>query len=228
MDLRYEFAKCSGKDQGNITARYMGDIITNYKCHFFMNSREHIDFRLRTFVVSSLPKNYSLTSNIDLSTLEQRNYATELPFLELKAFNKKIYRDGCKNHPCGTFSNNGFRSPNNYDYYTCPTFFTGGNCEKLELPRKPEECGPQTIKTEKKPKTQPIDINTDCYYNIQPYHKTKQVQVKFTPIGEAIHWPCTSGKILEVKYDKDKSKDGIMPCGKMTNFTVKGSKVSNF
>uniref|UniRef100_A0A0K0FSZ1 Uncharacterized protein n=1 Tax=Strongyloides venezuelensis TaxID=75913 RepID=A0A0K0FSZ1_STRVS len=43
----------------------------------------------------------------------------------------------------------------------------------------------------------------------------KKFKAKLTPIT------------LEVKYEKDKSKDGVMPCGKMLELTVIESKGSN-
>uniref|UniRef100_A0A0K0FQT9 Major sperm protein n=1 Tax=Strongyloides venezuelensis TaxID=75913 RepID=A0A0K0FQT9_STRVS len=69
-----------------------------------------------------------------------------------------------------------------------------------------------------------LDLNAECFYKIKPPSKSKKVRVKFTPIISSVHWDCKRYKILEIKYNTDKSKDGVMPCGKMIEFTVTGSK----
>uniref|UniRef100_A0A0N5BZ68 Metalloendopeptidase n=1 Tax=Strongyloides papillosus TaxID=174720 RepID=A0A0N5BZ68_STREA len=222
--LRYEFAKCLGKHQGNITDNNMPDVMRTYNCFFYNDLKDYMKFDLDPKTVYAFPKKYSLTNNIEPKTLEQRNYAAELSFTDLKGLDGKICKDECKKYSPVTCKNSGFRNSAKCDSCVCPFFYNGRKCEKLVKPKKSHYCGSQYKTAKRNTNTQVLDINAECYYKIKPYYKKRKVQVKFTPIGGPIRWPCNSSKILEVKYEKDKSKDGVMPCGQMKEFTVKSDK----
>uniref|UniRef100_A0A0K0FQT5 EGF-like domain-containing protein n=1 Tax=Strongyloides venezuelensis TaxID=75913 RepID=A0A0K0FQT5_STRVS len=224
MELRYEFSKCVGKHQGQINEVNMAYVLKNYKCHFYHRLNGYMDFDLEPFIVTATFKRKKSTNITEPSALEQRNHAADFSFNDLKRLNSKVCGEECEDHPCGTCDNYGFRNVKNCDFCICPFFFTGGNCENLEKPKKPDDCGPQDITATKNEITRTLDINAECYYNIKPEKSSKRVRVKFIPIGDSIHWPCSSSKLLEVKYEKDRSKDGIMPCGKMKEFNVTASK----
>uniref|UniRef100_A0A0N5BZ69 EGF-like domain-containing protein n=1 Tax=Strongyloides papillosus TaxID=174720 RepID=A0A0N5BZ69_STREA len=222
-DMRYQITKCLYKYRtSEFLADSIIDLLTHYYCEF-VNPREttvDINDNLLEFSGLKSPKSYG----IDPSNLEQRDYSAEISFCDVKSLNENICKNSCAGKSCKKYKNYGYANPRNCEQTICPFFFNGTYCDKLMTPKRPDYCGNPSLTATSGKKFHVLDLNTECFYKIKSSSKSKKVKVKFTPIVSDAHWDCKRYKILEIKYNTDKSKDGVMPCGKMKEFTVKGSK----
>uniref|UniRef100_A0A0K0FQT7 EGF-like domain-containing protein n=1 Tax=Strongyloides venezuelensis TaxID=75913 RepID=A0A0K0FQT7_STRVS len=223
IDMRYQITKCLNKyGKMEFLADSIIDLLTHYYCEF-VNPREttvNINYNLLEF--SGLKSQKEL--GIDPSNLEQRDYSAEISFRDVKSLNENICKNSCASKPCKNCKNYGYANPRNCKTNICPFFFDGTYCDKLMTPKRPDYCGDSSLTATSSKKIHVLDLNAECFYKIKSPSKSKKVRVKFTPIISSVHWDCKRYKILEIKYNTDKSKDGVMPCGKMKEFTVTGSK----
>uniref|UniRef100_A0A0N5CII8 Astacin domain-containing protein n=1 Tax=Strongyloides papillosus TaxID=174720 RepID=A0A0N5CII8_STREA len=226
LEMKYEMDKCFQNNmhdykQGPLKGNNITEVLKNYKCDIRHLSDE--SYFLDPEFIGYRSYKVLKTNGIEPKNMEQINYSSEFSFLDLKALNNKMCKDYCKNESPKYCSNNGLRQPKNCAKCLCPSFYTGKQCQYLEQPKNPKDCGSQSITAYSKGKTKTLDFNNECYYNIKPMSAKKKVLLKFTPLS-SVYWDCDRYKIIEIKYLSDKSKDGVIPCGDLRNFTVKGDK----
>uniref|UniRef100_A0A0N5BZ64 Metalloendopeptidase n=1 Tax=Strongyloides papillosus TaxID=174720 RepID=A0A0N5BZ64_STREA len=229
VELRYQFTKCLESDRhyrpGHIKEHTMQDVLKKYKCK--IDALGEAEQEINRFQVIISIKKSPKKSGVEPADLEQRDYNKELSFNNLIYLNKQICSNSCKDKKYSRKKcyNYGFKKSKNCYVCICPFFYTGKYCKDYMKPKKTHYCPKSYLKSSSTTKTLILDLKAECYYIIKPSStKYKKVKVKFEPIGNPIHWKCSLGKILEVKYKKDKSIDGVMPCGHMRNFTVTADK----
>uniref|UniRef100_A0A0N5CII7 Astacin domain-containing protein n=1 Tax=Strongyloides papillosus TaxID=174720 RepID=A0A0N5CII7_STREA len=223
LEMRYQMEQClqnktNGPGQGNITDRLMPDVLRKYRCNAaHLNETSHF---LEPYSFGYYPKKVPKTDNIEPKNLEQKDYSAEFSFTNLKTLNSRMCNDKCQNDSSKYCKNKALRSPRNCDECLCPFFYKGKKCFEFE---KSKYCGDQKLKAISKQKNKFLDFKSDCYYIIKPKGKSKKVLLKFQAIGDA-YWACDEDKLIEIRYSRDKSIEGVIPCGHIRNFTVKGYK----
>uniref|UniRef100_A0A0K0FQT1 Metalloendopeptidase n=1 Tax=Strongyloides venezuelensis TaxID=75913 RepID=A0A0K0FQT1_STRVS len=226
--LRYQFAKyfknTSGYQPEHFKEDTMQAILDKYNCT--IDTLGEAEIKIDRFELAiSIPQSPK-KDDVDPNDLEQRDYNKELSIYDLSWLNKRICSSSCTDKESSRFkcSNGGLKNPKTCNACVCPFFYTGNNCKNYMKPKE-GSCGKSLLKASSSEKTQVLDFNKECYYRIEPtLTRSKKTQVKLTPINGSTDWYCYRRKILEVKYKKDKSRDGVIPCGKMIEFTVTSDK----
>uniref|UniRef100_A0A0K0FQU0 Metalloendopeptidase n=1 Tax=Strongyloides venezuelensis TaxID=75913 RepID=A0A0K0FQU0_STRVS len=159
--------------------------------------------------------------SIKSKDLKQKDYSKIFSFRDLKYINEKICKNTCKTEPPLECKNGGYVNPKNCTECLCPSFYTGKLCGNYTKPKRQDYCGRQSLKVSSVPATKILNLGVECFYRIEP-SINKKIVLTFKPITQ-LYWDCNYDKLLEIQYLKDKTVDGVMPCGNITSFNITGT-----
>uniref|UniRef100_A0A0N5CA56 Astacin domain-containing protein n=1 Tax=Strongyloides papillosus TaxID=174720 RepID=A0A0N5CA56_STREA len=216
--MRYEFAKCLGNKQGHIIEKKMANVIKKYNCSF--------DKSETTTTISEFSVEYSYFSlpkvdGIEPKTLRQIDYSREFSFHEIKDLNKKICQNSCKKSKisCKNYS---YKNPKKCNECLCPYFYNGYKCQNFVKSQHPKLCGKGSLTAQRKLSKMSLNLEVGCLYKVKAKNKKRQIKVTFK-FDQPVFWDCKIYRNLEIRYRKDKSETGLIPCGNMSKFSVTGS-----
>uniref|UniRef100_A0A0K0FQT8 EGF-like domain-containing protein n=1 Tax=Strongyloides venezuelensis TaxID=75913 RepID=A0A0K0FQT8_STRVS len=195
-----------------------------YRCVFFDPYEAELmitNYNLIEFIFLIKPKRKGIKSK----DLKQKDYSKIFSFRDLKYINENVCKNTCKNPPLPQCENGGYVNPKNCTECLCPFFYTGKSCEKYETPKRQDYCGRQLLKVSSVYATKILNLEVECFYRIIPSINKKIVLTFQT--NTQFYWNCSNYKLLEIKYIRDKTIDGVMPCGNITSFNITGIKNSS-
>uniref|UniRef100_A0A0K0E339 EGF-like domain-containing protein n=1 Tax=Strongyloides stercoralis TaxID=6248 RepID=A0A0K0E339_STRER len=139
---------------------------------------------------------------------------------DTKHLNSILCNDYCKRifGKKSKCQNNGYENPAACSNCLCPFFFTGKRCENFMKSKKHKNCGDHKIYAKTDPQVKKLYLDEECYFIIQAPLSYK-IQLEVSPYGN-INFDCKFSPILEIRYKKDKTVRGIIPCGTIHGFSI--------
>ncbi|CEF66048.1 Hypothetical protein SRAE_2000071900 [Strongyloides ratti] len=168
----------------------------------------------------------SLSLNPKNGSLQKDISSEFMSFTEVRYLNRIMCDHILKKNHKKKCSNGGYVNPVDQKTCLCPFFYEGEKCNKFMESKKQDLCGNKVIKPTTKAKKMVVDLDVECFHHFKA-PKGNKINMTLT-VKNKLFYDCKHFPFIEIRYKKDKTKIGIIPCGSFVKLEIKSEDENIF